>query len=202
MLEPPKTSREAALDEAGRGALAFPVVAAAVIWDPARVEPDGFVEKINDSKKLTKRAREHLADYIKEHALAYSIRESSPAHIDRVNILQATMDAMHACLDALPPDSFDGIVVDGSYFRRYGNVPHECVVGGDTRLLAVAAASILAKTHRDALVRRAVAEEPALASYDMDRNVGYPTPRHKSALGELGPTRHHRLSYRCVPSRT
>lgn len=188
----------AAVDEAGRGCGAFPVVAAACVWDTRIATPDGFVERINDSKKLSARSREELASYIRARAVDHAVASASVEDIDKHNILRATMRAMHAALDKLQREHFSHVLVDGSVFEAYRDVPHTCVVAGDSRYIGIAAASILAKTARDDMVRAAVEREPVLRLYDMHRNMGYLTPRHLTALRAHGATRHHRRSFRPV----
>lgn len=178
---------EAGLDEAGRGCLAGPVVAAAVILDPAKP-----ISGLNDSKQLSADAREALRPEIEAKALAWQVREVSPAEIDRINILQASIKAMHLCVEGLQTTP-ELLLVDGHYFRPYPLIPHVCVVKGDAKLAAIAAASILAKTWRDERMQQLAQEFP---HYGWERNMGYPTPAHKAALRQWGPSPHHRLSFR------
>ena len=187
---------EAGIDEAGRGALAGPVVAAAVVWNPSLDDPE--VARIRDSKRLSRAVRERLRVYIQDNAVAWSVCAVPPARIDAVNILNATFEAMHGALDGLDL-ALDGLVVDGDRFRAYMSpvtmdfVPHACVVDGDDKYLSVAAASILAKTHRDAHLRETL--HPQHPSYGWDHNVGYGAPDHMAALREHGPCVHHRMSF-------
>lgn len=187
---------EAGVDEAGRGCLAGPVAAAAVVWDPALEHP--LVARIRDSKRLTARAREELREFIEAHAVAWAVRLVDAADIDRLNILRATHAAMHGALDDLGVD-VDGVLVDGDRFRAYISprtgefVPHACVVDGDNLYLPIAAASILAKTHRDRYVREAM--HPAHPRYGWDRNMGYGSAEHMARLRELGATPFHRRSF-------
>lgn len=189
---------EAGVDEAGRGCLAGPVAAAAVVWDPALEHP--LVERIRDSKRLSPRMRETLREFIEAHAVAWAVRLVDAPQIDRENILQATQTAMHGALDELDAD-VDSLLVDGNHFRPYISqrtgtgefVPHTCVVRGDDQLLPIAAASILAKTHRDRYVRTVM--HPQFPQYGWDRNMGYGSAEHMARLRELGPTPFHRQSF-------
>ena len=178
---------EAGCDEAGRGCLAGPVAAAAVIL------PDGFTHPwLNDSKQLTERRRELMRPIIEAQAVAWAVAWASPAEIDSINILNASILAMHRALDALGVVPGQ-IVVDGNRFKPWRDVPHITVVKGDARLGNIAAASILAKTHRDELMRGLALEYPG---YDWEVNKGYPTAAHRRAIDSLGLTPHHRLTFR------
>lgn len=184
------SSLEAGCDEAGRGCLAGPVVAAAVIL------PDDFHHPwLNDSKQLTERRREALRPIIEEQAIAWAVAECTPEEIDDINILNASILAMHRALDALAlrPDS---IIVDGNRFKPYGDTPWQTFVKGDGRFGNIAAASILAKTHRDEIMRRLHSEYPA---YGWASNKGYPTTDHRAAIEAHGTTPHHRLTFRLLP---
>ncbi|MBW6498431.1 MAG: ribonuclease HII [Bacteroidales bacterium] len=180
---------EAGCDEAGRGCLAGPVFAAAVILphNPS----DELSSLLDDSKKTGIALRNKLRRLIEKEALAFAVAMVEPAEIDKVNILNASILAMHRALEnlALKPDF---IVVDGNRFKPFGEIPYQCVVKGDGKYLSVAAASILAKTWRDAHMLKLHAEFPA---YGWDKNKGYPTATHLSALQTHGPCKHHRLSY-------
>lgn len=173
------------IDEAGRGPLAGPVTAAAVILDPARP-----IAGLNDSKKLTEKRREALALEIKEKALAWCIAEASAAEIDRINILQATFLAMQRAVAGLSVQP-ERAVVDGNRCPKLA-MPVEAVVKGDGKIAAIAAASILAKTDRDAVLRRLHADYP---QYGFDRHMGYPTAAHFAALQAHGPCPAHRHSF-------
>lgn len=173
------------IDEAGRGPLAGPVTAAAVILDPARP-----IAGLNDSKKLTEKRREALALEIKEKALAWCIAEASAAEIDRINILQATFLAMQRAVAGLSVQP-ERAVVDGNRCPKLA-MPVEAVVKGDGKIAAIAAASILAKTDRDAVLRRLHADYP---QYGFDRHMGYPTAAHFAALQAHGPCPAHRRSF-------
>ncbi len=180
------TVLEAGLDEAGRGPLAGPVVAAAVIL------PKKYKNKwLNDSKQLTKTIRDELALEIKGIALAYSIAEVSNKDIDRLNILKASIKAMHICVEKLSivPEH---LLVDGNRFYPYPMIPHTCIIKGDCKYLSIAAASILAKTYRDNLMENLAKLYP---EYGWDHNFGYPTIFHRGAIKEFGTTPYHRLSF-------
>lgn len=180
---------EAGCDEVGRGCLCGPVVAAAVILD------NNFNQNlVNDSKKLSFKVRADLDDYIKSNVKAYAIAEISPELIDQHNILNASIHAMHLALDQLPIRP-EFIVVDGNKFHPYNFIPHQCVVKGDSRVLSIACASILAKNYRDQLMIRLHEEFP---HYGWNKNMGYATHQHREALMKFGPTIHHRKSFRLI----
>ncbi len=181
---------EAGTDEAGRGCLAGPVVAAAVIL------PDDFSHPlINDSKQLSERRRMELRDIIKAEAVAWAIAMVSPEEIDRINILQASIEAMHRALAQLDPQP-GAIAVDGNKFRPYGTVPFNTYVKGDGRFANIAAASILAKTERDLYMEAAAEQYP---HYGWAENKGYPTAAHRLAIEQYGTTPLHRMSFRLLP---
>lgn len=187
---------EIGLDEAGRGCLAGPVTAAAVLLRPGRRSP----RDLNDSKQLTPERRDELRAWIEAHALAWGVGWATPAEVDAENVLQATMTAMHRALDALsrkldrdPDRAPPHLLVDGHYFRTYPGHAHSCLVRGDERFQAIAAASVLAKTHRDERMRTLDAEHPG---YGWAGNKGYPTRQHQRALTALGPSPAHRRSFR------
>lgn len=174
------------LDEVGRGCLAGPVVAAAVIL------PKNFNhEIIKDSKKLSEKKRKEAFNMIKENALSYSISFITPKEIDNLNILQATMLAMHNCLESINHD-FDHILVDGNYFKEYNQVPHTCVIKGDNTYCSIAAASILAKVSRDEYMKNLHEEFP---EYKWDSNKGYGSSTHIKTIKDIGFTEHHRQSF-------
>ncbi|MFM1763886.1 MAG: hypothetical protein RIR98_1605 [Bacteroidota bacterium] len=181
---------EAGCDEAGRGCLAGPVVAAAVI-----LPPDFHHPWLNDSKQVGKSQRESLRTIIEQEALFWAIGVCSPAEIDKINILNASILAMHRALDNLGTLP-DFIAVDGNRFKAWGSVPHKTEVKGDGRFLHIAAASILAKTHRDQLMEELHRLHPP---YGWDRNAGYPTASHRQAIRDYGITEHHRRSFRLLP---
>ncbi len=177
---------EAGCDEAGRGCLAGPVVAAAVILPPDFDHP-----LLNDSKKMTPAKRNIMAVIIKKQAIAYSIGQASPGEIDTINILQASFLAMHRAIDQL--HQIPGLLlIDGNRFKPYQGIPHQCIVGGDGLYRSIAAASILAKTQRDELME---ALHPDFPHYGWNLNKGYPTPAHKKAIAQHGITTHHRKSF-------
>lgn len=183
---------EAGCDEAGRGCLAGPVVAAAVILPP-RVRIPG----LDDSKKLSAAQREALRPLILEKALAWAVAEVGPAEIDAINILRASFLAMHRAIDALR-ERPRHLLIDGNRFIPYPGIPHTCLVQGDGRFRSIAAASVLAKTHRDALMDTLHAAHPA---YGWAGNKGYPTPAHRTAIALHGPTAWHRRSFTLLPAR-
>lgn len=178
------------MDEAGRGCLAGPVFAAAVI-----LPPDYANAALNDSKQLTARERYALRPVVERDALAWAVGTASVAEIDRINILNAAILAMHRALDGLKirPEM---IIVDGNRFKPYNFIPYSTIVKGDGRYLSIAAASILAKTYRDDLMHRLAAGFPG---YGWEHNAGYPTRAHRDAIRRLGPSPHHRLSFRLLP---
>jgi ribonuclease HII len=177
--------RIAGVDEAGRGPLAGPVVAAAVILDPRRP-----VEGLRDSKQLSAAQRLELAELIRANALAFAVAKASVAEIDRLNILQASLLAMRRAIEALRPAA-DLVLVDGKQLPRI-KIAARAIVRGDALEPAISAASILAKTHRDALM---VALHERYPGYGFDRHFGYPTPEHFATLSELGPCAVHRRSF-------
>ena len=178
---------EAGCDEVGRGCLCGPVVAAAVILD------ENFNQKlVNDSKKLTLKPRQALDQYIKENVKEFAISELSPSFIDEYNILNASIHAMHLSLDQLKirPEL---LLIDGNRFHPYELIPHQCIVKGDSKILSIACASILAKNYRDQLMIELHEEFP---EYGWNKNMGYATKQHREALNKYGPTIHHRQSFR------
>lgn len=177
---------EAGCDEAGRGCLAGPVTAAAVI-----LPPDFHNDLINDSKQLTERQRERLRPVIEREAVAWAVAMVSPQEIDRINILRASITAMHRALDQLAVRP-EGILVDGNRFLPYHDIPHTTIVKGDGKYMAIAAASILAKTYRDDYMNRLAEEYP---QYDWPSNKGYPTRKHREAIRQYGTTPYHRMTY-------
>ena len=178
---------EAGCDEVGRGCLSGPVVAAAVILD------SNFNQNlVNDSKKLTFKTRLQLDSYIKSNIVDYSIAEVSPEFIDEHNILNASIHAMHLSLDQLKIRP-EFILVDGNKFHPYNFIPHQCIIKGDSRILSIACASILAKNYRDQLMMNLHEEFP---EYGWNKNMGYATKVHREALNKFGPTIHHRKSFR------
>ena len=182
----PTPTVECGCDEAGRGCLAGPVCAAAVIFPS-----DYFNAEINDSKQLTEKKREQLREIILHDALAWAVTEVSAADIDKMNILRASIHAMNLAVGQLSVTP-ELILVDGNRFTDRWGIPYRCVVKGDATYLSIAAASVLAKTHRDGLMRRLADEYP---DYDWARNKGYPTPSHIEAVNRLGITPYHRKSF-------
>lgn len=182
---------EAGCDEAGRGCLAGPVVASAVVLDY-----NNDIEALNDSKKLSEKKRNTLAIEIKEKAICYGIGIVSPQEIDEINILNASFLAMHRAIDELSK-SPEFLLIDGNRFNPYPNIKHECVIKGDAKIKAIAAASILAKTHRDYLMAEYDKEYPG---YGWQKNAGYPTKQHREGIKEIGVTPLHRKSFQLLPS--
>ena len=181
---------ECGTDEAGRGCLAGPVTAAAVIL------PKNFRNKfINDSKQLNLSSRSRLRKLIEEKAVCYSVQHIYMEKIDEINILNASILAMHKCIDSLNPDP-EFIIVDGNRFKNYREVPHECIIKGDGKFLSIAAASILAKTHRDEFMMKIHDEYPM---YNWKKNKGYPTVEHREAIKKFGVTKYHRKSFKLLP---
>lgn len=177
---------EAGTDEAGRGCLAGPVFAAAVIL------PEGFSHPwLNDSKKLNGHRRDQLRQIIEEQALAWCVAMVSNTEIDEINILNASILAMHRALDGLSVTP-QAIIVDGNRFKPYRDIPYRTIVKGDAKFGNIAAASILAKTHRDEFMTRIGLEHP---HYQWAKNKGYPTKDHRKAIEQFGPTPYHRMTF-------
>lgn len=190
-------------DEVGRGCGAFSVCAAVVIWPSDYVastpQDEKLVNMIKDSKKLSPKRREELAEFIKKNAVEYAIATVDNNEIDRINILQATYKAMHNALDMLNT-RFTHIVVDGNKFKTYMNkegdfVQHTCIVSGDNSLLQIAAASILAKVHRDNEISTLAQSDASLAPYGWEKNKGYLTKQHMDAIKQFGLTPYHRRTF-------
>lgn len=177
---------EAGCDEAGRGCLAGPVVAGAVILKPGADYPE-----LDDSKKLPEKKRYALRELILQEALAYGIGIVTAAEIDEINILNASFLAMHRAIDQLKVRP-ELLLIDGNRFRPYHDLKHVCVVGGDAKYQAIAAASILAKTTRDTMMAEYDLKYPM---YHWKKNKGYPTPEHKQAIADYGITELHRKSF-------
>lgn len=181
---------ETGTDEAGRGCLAGPVTAAAVIL------PKDFEYKLlNDSKQLSEKTREHLRPIIQEKALCYHVTNIEPEIIDEINILNASIRAMQECIVKLTPTPHY-IIVDGNRFKPVNNIPHSCIIKGDSKYLSIAAASILAKTYRDDYMNMIHEEYPM---YNWKKNKGYPTLEHREAIRKYGITKYHRKSFRLLP---
>ena len=177
---------EAGCDEAGRGCLAGSVYAAAVILPPDYQNPD-----LNDSKKLTDKKRKALREQIERDAVAWAVGIVTPDEIDKINILNASILAMHRALDQLKVRP-EAVIADGNRFKPYKNLPYTTIVKGDGKYLAIAAASILAKTYRDDYMDALAEEYP---QYDWKSNKGYPTKKHRAAIKQFGVTPYHRMSY-------
>ncbi|MBK7871150.1 MAG: ribonuclease HII [Saprospiraceae bacterium] len=185
-----KTAIEAGCDEAGRGCLAGPVFAAAVI-----LSPDFTHLLIQDSKKLTETQRNEARKVVEAEALAWAVASVSPEEIDRINILQASFLAMHRAIEQLAvlPTS---LLIDGNRFKSFNNITHHCIIKGDSKYASIAAASILAKTHRDEYMMQIAKAYP---QYDWTNNKGYPTKNHRESIKIHGMTPHHRRSFRLFP---
>ena len=177
---------EAGCDEAGRGCLAGAVFAAAVI-----LPPDYENALLNDSKQLTERRRYELRTQIERDALSWAVGIVGPDEIDRINILRASILAMHRALDQLQPRP-EAVIVDGNRFTRWQDVPYTTIIKGDGKYLSIAAASVLAKTYRDDYMLRLADDYP---QYDWQHNKGYPTPSHREAIRRYGPTPVHRRTF-------
>jgi ribonuclease HII len=184
---------EAGCDEAGRGCLAGPVFAAAVI-----LPKDYFHPLLNDSKQVSEKNREELRKVIETEAVSYAVASIDNKEIDRINILKASFKAMHLALDKLPQKP-GLLLIDGNRFIRYKKVPHKCFVKGDERFSSIAAASILAKTYRDEYMKQMHEEFPL---YSWNSNKGYGTPEHRKAIEQHGPCKYHRRSFRLYSLQT
>lgn len=180
---------EAGCDEAGRGCLAGAVYAAAVV-----LPPDFRNELLNDSKKLTEKQRYALRPLIEEAALAWAVGIVTPQEIDRINILNASFLAMHRAIEQLRVTP-QHLLIDGNRFKPYPGIAHTCVVKGDGKYEAIAAASILAKTYRDDYMNELHEKYPM---YDWKSNKGYPTKAHRAAIAQYGPSPYHRLSFQLL----
>lgn len=177
---------EAGCDEAGRGCLAGPVFAAAVI-----LPKNFYCEELNDSKQLTEKQRYELRPYIEENALAWAIGIVDNVEIDKINILNASFLAMQRAVDALKIAP-QHLLIDGNRFNKTCVIPYTCIVKGDGKLMPIAAASVLAKTYRDDYMSALHIDYPA---YNWDKNKGYPTKKHRNAIAEYGTTPYHRMSF-------
>ena len=180
---------EAGTDEAGRGCLAGPVTAAAVILPADFNEP-----LLNDSKKLTEKQRFYLRPIIEKHAVAFAVAHCTPKKVDEINILNAAIKAMHKAIQKLKPNPIH-ILVDGNRFHPFKKIPHQCIIKGDEKYQNIAAASILAKTYRDDLMLALDKKHP---KYDWKNNKGYPTKKHREAIRANGITSHHRKTFRLL----
>jgi ribonuclease HII len=181
---------ELACDEAGRGCLAGAVYAAAVILKEGQSNP-----LLNDSKKLTAKKREALRDWIEEHTI-WAVGIVEPKEIDEINILNASFLAMHRAIDQINED-FDHLLIDGNRFKPYANKKHHCIVKGDGKYQSIAAASILAKSHRDEYMIKVGEEFPM---YGWGNNFGYPTVQHREAIKKYGISKYHRRSFQLLPA--
>jgi ribonuclease HII len=181
---------ECGTDEAGRGCLAGPVTAAALIL------PEGFEHTLlNDSKQLSEKIREHLKPIIEASAIAYAVTHLEPKVIDEINILNASIKAMQISIIKLNPMP-DYIIVDGNRFKPVNNIPYATIIKGDSKYLSIAAASVLAKTYRDEYMNKIHEEFPM---YNWKKNKGYPTAEHREAIRKYGTTKYHRMSFRLLP---
>lgn len=182
---------EAGTDEAGRGCLAGPVVAAAVIL------PKNFEHPLlNDSKQLTEKQREKLRPFIEKHALTYAVSFVHAPKIDEINILQSSILAMHKSIKKLSIKP-EFIIVDGNKFNNYKKIPHQTIVKGDAKYMSIAAASVLAKTYRDDYMLKIGKKFP---NYFWENNKGYPTKQHRNGIREFGITKYHRKTFRLLPT--
>jgi len=184
------SNTEAGTDEAGRGCLAGPVTAAAVI-----LPIDFDLAELNDSKKLTEKQRYDLRPQIEEKAITFSYAHVYPKEIDQINILNASIKAMHLALTKLSLP-IDFIAVDGNRFHPFESIPYECVIKGDGKYQNIAAASVLAKTYRDDYMKKVHKKFP---NYSWDKNKGYPTKAHRISIAKHGPTPFHRKSFKLLP---
>lgn len=185
----PEIDNVVGVDEAGRGCLAGPVVAGAVI-----LGKNNPIEGLNDSKKIKPKTRRELAEIIRQEAVAYGIGVATPQEIDTLNILQATFLAMHRAIDQIRQTTTPALLlIDGNRFKPYFQIPHKTVIGGDGIYLSIAAASIIAKVYRDDMMMQLHEEHPF---YYWNKNMGYPTAQHKTSIAKYGPTPHHRLSFK------
>lgn len=182
---------ELGCDEAGRGCLAGPVVAAAVLF------PENFKNKtLNDSKQLSKKNRDLLEIIIRKEALSFGIGIVSPQEIDEINILNASFLAMHRAIDKIK-EKYELLLIDGNRFNKYKKVPHQCIVKGDEKFMSIAAASVLAKTARDKIMKE-LSEE--FTQYGWASNQGYPTKKHRDGIRKFGANIYHRKSFRLLPN--
>ena len=185
-----KTRIEAGCDEAGRGCLAGPVFAAAVIL------PTDFEDPLlNDSKQLSEKQRYKVRTIVEAEATAWAVAQVAPEEIDDINILNASFLAMHRAIAQLNPAP-QALLIDGNRFKPYQDIPHHCIIKGDGKYLSIAAASVLAKTYRDDYMMQIHETHP---QYDWHKNKGYPTKAHRAAIQAHGATPHHRHSFRLLP---
>ena len=188
-----KSKIEAGCDEAGRGCLSGPVVAAAVIL------PKKFKNKLlNDSKKLTEKQRDLLRPIIEKDAIAWAVGIVSPREIEEINILNASFLAMHRAVDQLKKEP-NLLLIDGNRFNKHKEIDHVCIIKGDAKFMPIAAASVLAKTYRDDIMKQYHEEFPV---YDWNKNKGYPTKAHRDAIRNHGTTDYHRMTFKLLPEQT
>lgn len=180
---------ECGTDEAGRGCLAGPVTAAAVI-----LPKDFTLELLNDSKKLSEKTREKLKPIIEELSVSFSVTHLEPNIIDEINILNASIQAMQESILKLSPTP-NYIIVDGNRFKPVGNIPHSTIIKGDSKYMSIAAASVLAKTYRDTYMDKIHEEFPM---YNWKQNKGYPTKEHRAAIKKYGPCKYHRMTFKLL----
>lgn len=181
---------EAGTDEAGRGCLSGPVVAASVIL------PENFEHPfLNDSKQLTEKQRELLRPFIEKHAISFGVSFVDHEEVDTINVLQASIIGMHRAIEQLRPIP-EFIIVDGNKFKPFKEIPHQTIVKGDAKFMSIAAASVLAKTYRDAYMEELHKELP---EYNWKQNKGYPTKQHRNAIRKFGITKYHRKTFRLLP---
>lgn len=183
-------SLEAGTDEAGRGCLSGPVVAAAVI-----LPEDFHHEFLNDSKQISEKKRNILRPFIEEHSTAFAVSFIDNEEVDKLNVLQSSITGMHRSLDGLKVTP-EYVIVDGNKFKPYNDIPYETIVKGDAKFMSIAAASVLAKTYRDDFMEKIHKEYP---QYNWKKNKGYPTKEHRAAIREFGATKYHRKSFRLLP---
>ena len=174
-------------DEAGRGALAGPVFAGAVI-----LPKDFYHPLLNDSKKISKKTRDLLKIFIEKHAISWAVEKISPKRIDKINILNASIEAMHKAIQKINQE-IDLIIVDGNRFKKYKELPHTCIIKGDSKYVSIASASILAKTYRDDYMKRISKKE---SLYRWEKNKGYPTKEHKIKIKKYGLSTYHRKTFK------
>jgi len=181
---------ETGTDEAGRGCLSGPVVAAAVIL------PEDFHHiLLNDSKQLSEKKRQELRPYIEEHAIAFGVSFIHQEEVDELNVLQASITGMHRSIEMLKTQP-EFIIVDGNKFKPYKDIPHETIIKGDAKFMSIAAASVLAKTYRDEYMEKIHQEFP---QYNWKKNKGYPTKEHREAIRQFGITPYHRKTFKLLP---
>lgn len=181
---------ECGTDEAGRGCLAGPVTAAAIIL------PKNFeLKSLNDSKQLSEKVREKIKPILEESAISFSVTHLEPKIIDKINILNASIKAMQECIVKLNPTPLY-IIVDGNRFKPINNIPYSTIIKGDSKYMSIAAASVLAKTYRDEYMNKIHEEFPM---YNWKQNKGYPTLEHREAIRKYGTTKYHRMTFRLLP---